>query len=86
MNSVRIVWDEPKRQANIEKHGFDFADLTEAFFAASVAVPAKAGRFVAIGELGETVVAVVAAGLGTEAMAVISMRRADRKERRLLHG
>ena len=60
MNSVRIVWDDPKRQANIEKHGFDFADLTEAFFAASVAVPAKAGRFVAIGELGETVVAVVA--------------------------
>jgi uncharacterized DUF497 family protein len=26
-----ILWDEPKRQANIEKHGFDFADLTEDF-------------------------------------------------------
>jgi uncharacterized protein len=31
---VKIVWDERKRQATIEKHGFDFADLTEEFFAA----------------------------------------------------
>jgi uncharacterized DUF497 family protein len=28
----------------------------------------------------------VAAGLGSEAISVISMRRADRKERKLLHG
>ena len=83
---MRIVWDEPKRWATIEKHGFDFADLTEAFFAAAVRVPAKAGRFMAIGELGETAVTVVAAGLGSEAISVVSMRRADRKERKLLHG
>jgi uncharacterized DUF497 family protein len=25
---MMIVWDEPKRQANVEKHGLDFADLT----------------------------------------------------------
>ena len=80
---VKIVWDEPKRQATIEKLGFDFADLMEAFFAAAVRVPAKAGRFMAIGELGGTVVTVVAAGLGSEAISVVSMRRADRKERRL---
>ena len=55
----------------------------EAFFAAAVRVPAKAGRFMAIGELGGTVVTVVAAGLGSEAISVVSMRRADRKERRL---
>jgi uncharacterized DUF497 family protein/uncharacterized protein (DUF4415 family) len=29
---VKIVWDEPKRLANLEKHGLDFADLDEAFF------------------------------------------------------
>jgi uncharacterized DUF497 family protein len=83
---VKIIWDEPKRQATIEKHGFDFAHLTEEFFAAAVRVPAKAGRFMAIGEFGGTVVTVVAAGLGSEAISVISMRRADRKERKLLHG
>jgi uncharacterized protein len=82
---VKIVRDEPKRQATIEKHGFDFADLTEEFSAAAVRIPVKAGRFMAIGELGGAVVT-VAAGLGTEAISVISMRRADRKERKLLHG
>jgi len=29
---VRIIWDEPKRAANLEKHGMDFADLNETFF------------------------------------------------------
>jgi uncharacterized DUF497 family protein len=29
---VKIVWDEPKRLANLEKHGLDFADLDEAYF------------------------------------------------------
>lgn len=29
---MRLVWDEPKRQQNIAKHGLDFADLTSAFF------------------------------------------------------
>ena len=27
-----IVWDEPKRQANLADRGLDFADLDEAFF------------------------------------------------------
>jgi uncharacterized DUF497 family protein len=30
---VKIVWDEPKRLANIAKHdGLDFTDLDEGFF------------------------------------------------------
>ncbi|KPH09339.1 hypothetical protein CO657_18545 [Rhizobium acidisoli] len=41
---MEIVWDEPKRIANIEKHGLDFADLTFEFFLSSVVVPAKDGR------------------------------------------
>eukprot|EP01031_Cornospumella_fuschlensis_P021566 gene21567-26417_t len=45
---LRILWDEPKRQANILKHGLDFAVLTEDFFAAATVVPAKAGRLMAI--------------------------------------
>jgi uncharacterized DUF497 family protein len=27
-----ITWDERKRQGNLTKHGFDFADLTLEFF------------------------------------------------------
>jgi uncharacterized protein len=28
---MRFVWDEAKRQANLEKHGFDFVDAPEVF-------------------------------------------------------
>jgi uncharacterized protein len=36
---VKIVWDEPKRLANIAKHGgLDFADLDEEFFEQSMIV------------------------------------------------
>ena len=41
---MKIVWDEPKRLANIANHGMDFADLDEAFFEGSVIVPAKLGH------------------------------------------
>ncbi len=29
---VKLVYDEAKRLANIDKHGVDFADLTHDFF------------------------------------------------------
>jgi uncharacterized protein len=46
---MKIVWDGPKRLANIENHAMDFADLDEAFFEASVitsgkVTPAGCGR------------------------------------------
>ena len=79
-----IVWDEPKRRSNLATRGLDFADLDEAFFLEAVVVPARDGRFMAVGWLGEAVLAVVFAPLGTEGLSVISMRVADRKERELL--
>jgi uncharacterized DUF497 family protein len=36
---MKIVWDEPKRQANIAKHGMDFADVV--FFGWETALIAK---------------------------------------------
>lgn len=85
---LRILWDEPKRQANILKHGLDFAGLTEDFFAAATVVPAKAGRLMAIGDLDgvAVVVVVVFAPLGSQALSVISMRPAAPKERNMAHG
>jgi len=29
---MKIIWDEPKRLANLAKHRMDFADLNETFF------------------------------------------------------
>ncbi len=46
---MQVVWDEPKRLANIDKHGLDFADLSEAFFADALILPAKKGRWMGIG-------------------------------------
>ena len=81
---MKIVWDEPKRQTNLAKHGMDFADLTLEFFLSAHVDAAKEGRFVAVGELnGQAIVAVVFRPLGSEALSVISMRRANRKERSL---
>lgn len=81
---MMIVWDEPKRQSNLAKHGLDFADLDEGFFLSSVVVPAKEGRHMAIGRLADGAIAVVFAVLGVEGVSVISMRPASRKERSLL--
>jgi len=82
---MKITYDEPKRLQNIEKHGLDFADLDIEFFANSVVIDAKDRRYMAIGEFrGETIIAVVFAPLGSEAVSVISMRRASRKERSIL--
>lgn len=77
-----ITWDEPKRKRNIEIHGWDFAALCPDFFVDANIVPAKLGRFKAIGPFGQTVIAVVFKPLGSEGLAVISMRHASRKERR----
>lgn len=79
-----IVWDEPKRAWTLAERGLDFADLDEAFFLEAVVVPAKLGRFKAVGQLGGTVLAVIFVPLGTQGLSVISMRVANRKERALL--
>jgi hypothetical protein len=83
---MRIVWDEPKRISNLANHGFDFADLEGAFFESAVIRPSHSGRFRAIGPSAHGLIAVVFAPLGSEAISVISMRRASRNERKLIHG
>jgi len=80
---VIIVWDEPKREANLAKHGIDFADIDEAFFAEALIGEAKNGRYFAIGELNGVIV-VIFAKLGTEGISIVSARPANRKERNLL--
>lgn len=81
---MKIIWDETKRIANIEKHGLDFADLSLDFFLASLVVPAKNGRSKAIGRLEDGTIVVIFVTLGSEALSVISMRPARKDERSLL--
>ncbi|RWL49269.1 MAG: hypothetical protein EOR60_04825 [Mesorhizobium sp.] len=83
---MKIVWDEPKRLANIDKHGLDFTALAEEFFLASTIRAAKAGRFMAIGRIVSGVAAVVFARLGSEGISIVSMRPANQTERRLFDG
>jgi uncharacterized DUF497 family protein len=81
---MKIVWDEPKRLANLDKHGLDFADLDEVFFLGAILRPAKRGRVMAIGRFANGSIAVVFAVLGSEGISVVSMRPARKSERRLL--
>jgi uncharacterized DUF497 family protein len=80
---MRIVWDEPKRLANLDKHGLDFADLNETFFDNALVIPShnKSKRWVAVGVSIRGVIVVVFARLGREGVSIISMRPASRSER-----
>lgn len=80
---MMIVWDEPKRAANLVKHGIDFADIGEDFFASALVRPAKDGRYAAIGRL-NGVITVIFAVLGTEGLSIISARPASRLERSMV--
>jgi uncharacterized DUF497 family protein len=80
---MKIVWDQPKRLANIAKHRLDFASLTEEFFAEALVISAKSSRYLAIGKDVNGVISVVFVTLGLEGISVISMRPASKQERRL---
>jgi uncharacterized DUF497 family protein len=71
---------------NIANHEMDFADLDEAFFENAVIVPVKFNRLAAVGHHRDGIILVVFVKLGTEALSIIGMRPASRKERRLIDG
>jgi len=80
---VKIVWDESKRLANLDKHGLDFADLNETFFDTALVLPSHTKRWRGIGKNIRGVIVVVFVTLGKEAVSVISMRPASKYERKL---
>ena len=83
---MKIVWDESKRLANLEKHGLYFADLDEAFFETALVAPGnKSKRWRAIGVNVGGFIVVVFARLGREGISIISMRPASKSERDLYH-
>lgn len=80
---MKIVWDEPKRRANLDKHGMDFADLNETFFDNALVLATYRNRWRAIGIDIRGVVSVIFATRGTEGVSIISMRPASKKEREI---
>lgn len=80
---MKIIWDEPKRLANLDKHGMDFGDLNERFFDTALVRKARLNRYQAIGVNMRGVISVVFAVYGAEAVSIISMRAASKSERDL---
>lgn len=80
---MKIIWDEPKRLANLDKHGMDFADLNDRFFDTALVLQAARKRYRAIGVNIRGVISVIFAIYGNEAVSIISMRPASKKEREL---
>ncbi|QGY04464.1 hypothetical protein MMSR116_23050 [Methylobacterium mesophilicum SR1.6/6] len=85
---MKFIAQEPKRSANIAKHGFDPAQFEEAFsfdrYATAPTRPSCTGRvrYLLIGTwFGAVVVVVIVSPLGTEAFDIVSVRRANRTER-----
>ncbi|WP_068317832.1 hypothetical protein [Polycladidibacter hongkongensis] len=58
----------------------DFASITPEFFLEAVIFQTKQGRFAAIGRLADGTVTTIFAALGTQGIAIISLRPASKKE------
>jgi uncharacterized DUF497 family protein len=70
-----IVWDEPKRLANLAKHKLDFADVDDFGWADAFITPSHTRRFKAVGLLGDQIVVVIYSHLGTEAISIVGASR-----------
>ena len=81
---MRYIWDEPKRRANLRKHGLDFADAEKVFNSPLVLIEDKRNqygeqRMIGIGLLDFLVVLIVHVE-SNEEIRIISMRKADSDE------
>ena len=86
---MRFTWDETKRQANLSKHGLDFADAEKVFAGPLVLVEdTRDGydeqRMIGIGLLDFLVVLIVHVEADEE-IRIISMRKADSDETDLFY-
>jgi uncharacterized protein len=84
--SMRLEWDERKNQANIQKHGLDFADAWEIFSLPLLVAPDDRedygeDRWIGIGLLKALVAVVVYVERDEDVIRVISLRKALSHER-----
>ena len=81
---MNFTWDETKRQANLLKHGLDFADAEKVFSGPMVLFEDQRNdygeqRMIGIGQLESLVVLIVHVETD-EQIRIISMRKADSDE------
>ena len=81
---MRFTWDENKRQSNLVKHGFDFADVSPIFAGPTFTYEDDRfaygeQRFITLGLLEQTLVAIAHTEYNNE-IHVISMRRGTKRE------
>lgn len=81
---MNFIWDEPKRQMNLKKHGLDFADAVKVFSGPLVLFEDQREnygeqRMIGIGLLDYLVVLIVHVE-SDESIRIISMRKADSDE------
>ncbi|QZZ21394.1 BrnT family toxin [Leptothermofonsia sichuanensis E412] len=81
---MKFTWDENKRQSNLGKHGFDFADAALVFEGATFTFEDdrysySEQRFITLGLLHDKVVVIAHTEVGDE-VRVISMREGTKRE------
>jgi uncharacterized DUF497 family protein len=81
---MRYVWGAAKRQANLKKHGLDFADVPEVFAGPTCTVEDSRfaygeQRFLSFGFLRGMAVSIVHTETENE-IRIISLRKATRRE------
>jgi uncharacterized protein len=82
---MKILWDEPKRIVNLEKHGLDFEGVFEFDWKNARITEARpslhgGARIKAVGRLGDQMAVVIFSFLGTEAISIVSFRWASLRE------
>ena len=84
---MRFLWHEPKRQADLKKHGLDFVDAEHVFNGPLFTFEDNREnygeqRWITLGLLGTKVVVIVHTET-EDAIRIISMREADNDEKLL---
>ena len=83
---LKFEWDEPKRRANLEKHGIDFADIAAFDWQTAVIVEDRRSeygepRFSATGVIVNRLHVVVFTPRA-DVIRIISLRRANKRDHR----
>ena len=85
---MKIEWDERKNKSNLRKHGLDLADADPMFDGSMLALPDDReeygeNRWIGIGVTHGRIAVVAFAERGEACVRVISLRKANQRERKL---
>ena len=85
---MQIEWNPKKREANLRKHGLDLVDAVPIFEGPMLALPDTRqdygeDRWIGVGITNGRVAVVAFAECGAECIRIISLRKANRHERKL---